>query len=108
MTLPALPAGATLDEQGSDDTPPLPPGATLDAAPAATHPTYDPTEGMSTTDKFLAGAGKGLVDTGRGVYQLGASIGHAAGMVSDEKMAQIQGDVDEALEQDKALMNTGA
>jgi hypothetical protein len=63
---------------------------------------------MSGTDKFLAGAGKGLVDTGRGVYQLGASIGHAAGMVSDEKMAQIQQDVDDAHERDKSLMNTSA
>jgi hypothetical protein len=68
----------------------------------------DPTEGMSTTDKFLAGTGKGMVDTGRGVYQLGASIGHAAGMVSDEKMASIQQDVDNSRELDAPLMNTTA
>lgn len=71
-------------------------------------PTYDPTEGMSTTDKFMAGAGKSVVDTGRGIYQLGASIGHAAGMVSDEKMRQIQADVDESKQRDAALMNTTA
>ena len=69
---------------------------------------YDPTEGMSGTDKFFAGVGKGMVDTGRGVYQLGASIGHAAGLVSDDKMASIQGDVDAAHERDQALMSTGA
>jgi len=68
----------------------------------------DPTAGMSTTDKFLAGTGKGMVDTGRGVYQLGASIGHAAGMVSDEKMASIQQDVDNSRELDAPLMNTTA
>ena len=79
------------------------------AAAKATQPThYDPTEGMSTVDKVRAGIGKGMVDTARGVYQLGASIGHAAGMVSDEKMAQIQGDVDEAKHLDKPLMNTTA
>lgn len=67
---------------------------------------HSPTEGMSTTDKFLAGSGKAFVDTGRGIYQLAASIGHAAGMVSDEKMAQIQQDVDNAKELDKPLMAT--
>jgi hypothetical protein len=109
MSLPPLPDGATLDSPSatSGGMPPLPEGATLDA-PTAQHTVYDPTEGMSTTDKFLAGAGKGLVDTGRGVYQLGASIGHAAGMVSDEKMAQIQSDVDEAHGLDKPLMDTTA
>ena len=91
---------------------PVPPAGNFDLSSAApvtpTKPAYDPTEGMSTTDKVLAGIGKGLVDTRRGVYQLGASIGHAAGMVSDEKMAQIQGDVDEAHQLDKPLMDTGA
>jgi hypothetical protein len=68
----------------------------------------DPTEGMSTGDKFVAGAGKSFVDTGRGLYQLGASIGHAAGMVSDEKMKQIQSDADEAKKYDAPLMHTTA
>lgn len=71
-------------------------------------PATDPTEGMSGPDRLAAGIGKGMVDLGRGSYQLGASIGHAAGLVSDEKMAQIQQNVDEAHERDKALMNTGA
>jgi hypothetical protein len=78
------------------------------ATPNATPAPADPTEGMSTSDRVLAGVGKGMVDTGRGVYQLGASIGHAARMVSDEKMKQIQDDVDEAHQRDQALMNTGA
>ena len=85
-----------------------PPESDFDAATTAPAPTktYDPTEGMSIGDKFTAGVGKAFVDTGRGIYQLGASIGHAAGMVSDEKMAQIQQDVDEAKELDKPLMAT--
>ena len=70
--------------------------------------TFDPTSGMSTTQKVLAGTGKGMVDLGRGAYQLGASIGHAAGLVSDEKMAQIQQSVDESKALDAPLMSTTA
>jgi hypothetical protein len=68
---------------------------------------YSPTDDMSWSDRLAAGVGKGMVDTGRGVYQLGASLGHAAGLVSDEKMKEIQQDVDSAHERDQALMNTG-
>lgn len=71
-------------------------------------PGTDPTEGMSTTEKLLAGTGKGMVDLGRGAYQLGASIGHAAGIVSDEKMAQIQQSVDRSKALDAPLMATPA
>lgn len=78
------------------------------SAPHAAKTTYDPTDGMSTSDKFISGVGKSFVDTGRGVYQLGASIGHAAGMVSDDKMKQIQQDADDAKKLDAPLMKTGA
>lgn len=54
----------------------------------------DPTEGMSTTDRFLAGAGKALTDVGRGV-------GQAVGLVSSD-------DVNESKKRDAALMNTTA
>jgi hypothetical protein len=96
-----------------DDLPDSPNVVPVDDLPdehmaAASAKPYDPTDDMSTSDKVLAGIGKGFVDTGRGVYQLGASIGHAAGMVSDEKMAQIQADVDAAHERDKPLMDTTA
>jgi hypothetical protein len=63
---------------------------------------------MSGVDKFLAGAGKSFVDTGRGAYQIGASLGHAMGLVSDEKMQQIQSDVDESKHLDAPLMASGA
>ena len=54
----------------------------------------DPTEGMSTFDKFAAGAGKAVYDMGRGAGQM-------LGLVSDK-------DVAEARKLDEALMNTGA
>jgi hypothetical protein len=61
----------------------------------------DPTEGMSTGEKFLAGAGKAFTDVGRGVRQLGAKVGLGDG-------AAIQAEIDEAKQRDAALMSTGA
>lgn len=85
------------------------PYAEFSPAPASSAlPPQDPTQGMSSADKFVAGVGKSFVDTGRGVYQLGASLGHAAGLVSDEKMAQIQSGIDESKKLDAPLMNTTA
>jgi hypothetical protein len=55
---------------------------------------YDPTSGMSGTDKFLAGVGKAMTDLGRGTGQL-------LGLVDRE-------DVAESRKLDQALMNTGA
>ena len=55
--------------------------------------TYDPTEGMSAWDKLFAGAGKAIVDTGRGIGQL-------VGAVSQEE-------IDDAKRRDAALMDTG-
>ena len=54
----------------------------------------DPTAGMSGFDKFAAGVGKSIYDTGRGVKQL------FGGMSREEVDAQRQ--------QDAALMDTGA
>jgi hypothetical protein len=53
---------------------------------------YDPTKGMSTYEKVAAGAGKAIVDLGRGV-------GQRLGMVSEE-------DVAEARKLDEPLMRT--
>lgn len=55
-------------------------------------PTYDPTEGMSRTQLFLAGAGKGLTDAYRGAKQL-------VGAMTPEEY-------DEIKKQDAPLMNT--
>ena len=57
-------------------------------------PTYDPTEGMSGSQKFFAGVGKAMTDAGRGV-------GQAFGLVSRD-------DIAESRRLDQALMNTGA
>ncbi len=56
--------------------------------------TFDPTVGMSGTDRFLAGVGKAMTDVGRGVGQM-------VGLVDRE-------DVAESRALDAALMNTGA
>ena len=80
------PAGATAEQLGKVIM-----SAKKPAAPAET---YDPTEGMSTFDKFAAGAGKAMIDVGRGVGQM-------VGLVSRD-------DVAESRKRDAALMNTGA
>lgn len=54
----------------------------------------DPTEGMTTTQKFLAGAGKGMTDLARGAGQL-------LGLVDEAEIA-------EADARDAPLMATGA
>ena len=54
----------------------------------------DPTRKMNWVQKFRAGMGKSIYDTGRG-------IGNLVGLVSDAEIAQ-------AKELDAALMNTGA
>jgi len=71
-------------------------GAYLKTMPAQAAPAeaYDPTEGMSPTDKFLAGTGKAFADLGRGVGQM-------VGLVSQEE-------VDEAKRLDAPLMRTTA
>lgn len=69
---------------------------------------FDPTEGMSGFDKFMAGAGKAVVDTGMGLKQIGAGIGNRLGLVSDETVSGIQADIDERKRLDAPLMDTGA
>ena len=75
------PAGATAEQLGAFIT------SQVDKPIAA-----DPTEGMSTTNKVLAGIGKAMVDTARGAGQM-------VGLVSRD-------DVAESRRLDKPLMNT--
>lgn len=56
--------------------------------------TYDPTNGMSGTEKFLAGVGKAAMDVARGAGQMVGLVDRA--------------DVAESRQRDAALMNTGA
>jgi len=75
----------------------------FDATPEA----YDPTEGMSGLDKFMAGAGKSVVDLGRGVRQLGAE--GAALVTGDRTRADaLRQEQDLVRQRDSALMDTGA
>lgn len=103
------PSTATLTEPAPQSAHDFDPStATLtQAAPAPqTATTYDPTGTVG--QNVAAGAGKAVVDTGNFVYRLGAAMGHAAGLVSDEKMAKIQADQAERERLDKALMGTNA
>jgi hypothetical protein len=79
----------------------------------------DPTDGMSGTEKFAAGAGKAVADLGLGVRQLGAKAADfvspreqtLSGLVTgndNSRSAEIQKEVDEVKGRDKALMDTGA
>lgn len=65
--------------------------------------TFDPTEGMTGTQKFLAGVGKGMVDMGRGVGQMipVRRNGEWDTLVTREDVAR-------ARELDAPLMQTGA
>ncbi len=70
--------------------------------PAASHaPTFDPTEGMSGLDRAMAGVGKAVADTGRGLRQLASYVG-----IGDPNA--VQREIDEAKRLDAPLMNTGA
>lgn len=76
-----------------------PAGATADQLSAvitggSPQQTYDPTEGMSTQEKFWAGAGKAATDLVRGA-------GQVIGLVSRK-------DIEEARKNDAALMKTTA
>lgn len=73
---------------------------------ATKQPAIDPTEGMTTTDKVLAGVGKTFVDTGRGVGQLlrkalPERASNAIGLPTQQ-------DIDQAKKLDEPLMKTKA
>lgn len=67
---------------------------------------YDPTNGMSTTQKTLAGVGKAFTDIGRGAGQLLRDVVPDA--VADSLDLPTTADIDEAKQRDAALMNTTA
>lgn len=66
----------------------------------------DPTEGMSGTEKFLAGAGKAFYDVGRGAGQ--ALRGVLPEQLANRLDLPTQADIDAAKKRDEALMRTGA
>ena len=82
-------------------------GAYLKTMPQAAAPAeYDPTEGMSTADKFFAGAGKAITDVGRGVGQLARDV--MPTRAADALGLPTQADIDEAKRLDAPLMRTTA
>lgn len=84
-------------------------GAYLKSMPAQTATPAeapDPTEGMSTTEKFLAGAGKAFADVGRGVGQLARNV--MSDKAADAIGLPTQADIDEAKRLDAPLMRTTA
>ncbi len=69
----------------------------------------NPTEGMSNTEKSLAGAGKAYVDLGRGVKQIVSSDAPTMqGLITGDQRSKVQQEVDEAKSLDAPLMRTGA
>lgn len=86
------------------------------AAPA------DPNEGMSGFDKAAAGFGKSIVDTGRGLAQLGVDFVNAPATITrrirgedsipdgalDRKASELKASAAEAKRMDAPLMETGA
>lgn len=66
----------------------------------------DVTEGMSSTDLAIAGAGKSFVDTARGLGQIGRAV--LPKSASDYLGLPTSQDAEDARQRDEALMNTGA
>jgi hypothetical protein len=77
---------------------------------------YGPTSGMSNDDLFMAGAGKSVVDLGRGLRQIGTEIGERTGFIKPElsqlvtgqtRSQKLRAEQDEMSQRDAALMSTG-
>lgn len=112
----AMPLGAANAESGA--AAPAPGGVDPADLPAAGHPAaYDPTQGMSGVDKFLAGTGKFFSDTGSGLRQLAATAVNPVARALTHSAANPGGvdaiDPDYAGEAERArldgpLMDTGA
>lgn len=66
----------------------------------------DPTEGMSGTEKFLAGTGKAFYDVGRGAGQILRNV--LPENLANRLDLPTQADIDAAKRRDEALMRTGA
>jgi len=67
---------------------------------------YDPTQGMSTSEKLLAGAGKAFVDLGRGAGQLARSA--LPESAANRLGLPTAADIEESRRLDAPLMRTGA
>lgn len=69
----------------------------------------NPTTGMGFGSKFLAGMGKSVADSGRGLQQLGyMAADQIPGVDLSQERGQIQSEIDTAKARDRPLMDTGA
>ena len=93
---------------GGVDPADLPDATPAGGQPAA--PAYDPTTGMSGTEKFLAGAGKFFSDTGSGVRQLAADALNpvSQALTGKDVLSQDYEGEKERARLDSPLMHTGA
>lgn len=84
-----------------------------DAPDVGKHDPVKATDGMSGMDRFLAGAGKGFTDVGRGIGQrfratMGVYGGDRGRAAADSLGLATEADVAEARKRDAPLMDTGA
>lgn len=78
-------------------------------AAAQSQPSYDPTEGMGTVEKLMAGFGRSFVESGRGLKQAGAAVADAIpGVDLTDYRKNLQSEIDEARRLDAPLLATGA
>ena len=64
---------------------------------------------MSGLQRFMAGAGRSVVETGRGLHQVGAAIADAIpGVDLRDYRHKLQAEIDSAKQRDKPLMETGS
>lgn len=68
---------------------------------------YNPAD-VSTMENIMAGAGKSVVDTGRGIKQLAYEAGNLVGLVPDKTVADMRAAQDAVNQQDAPLMSTKA
>lgn len=92
----------------------------IDKQAAEDRELYNPTKGMSGTDKFLAGVGKAMTDVGRGVGQLANPVMDflsprrqtLSGLITGDKpeshVEQGRREIAESRARDAALLDTGA
>lgn len=82
--------------------------ARIAAQTEADRKTYDPTVGMNSTEKVLAGVGKAFSDTGRGIGQLaGKGLDLMSSGASQRLGLPQDSDIAETRRLDTSLMNTG-
>lgn len=103
------PEGATADQLGAFVQSSR--EAKINAQREADRKLYDPTKGMSTMDKFWAGAGKAVADTGLGLSQLGGGVMdylRPRGAGQPSRTDELRKEYEDTQRRDAPLMDTAA